>query len=154
MTDQDRRVESESEPKNDAPPAESALSLLSTKEVKKLHNRSRSLRALSFFWLLAAALCVVFTATAAPQTVGSIIYPVYAGLAVLAAIGSFLFKTWSRLLSMALCVLLLIAFPIGTIFGVLGLIALWGSKPLFGSNRISQDQLRAELKLRESNNVA
>jgi hypothetical protein len=96
----------------------------------------------------------VFTATAAPQTVGSITYPVYAGLAVLAAIGSFLFKTWSRLLSMALCVLLLIAFPIGTIFGVLGLIALWGSKPLFGSNRISQDQLRAELKLRESNNVA
>ncbi len=154
MIDQSAMAQSEKELKIDVPGGESVLTSLSTKEVKKLHNLSRSVRTLSFFWLLATALCIVYTYTATPQTIGSIIFPTYAVLAAVAAVGSFLFKMWSRIFSMILCVLLLIAFPIGTIFGILGLLVLWGSKRLFGPNRISQSQLKEELERRQLNNVA
>ena len=154
MTDQNAIAQSEkSLPANDAG-GENALTSLSTKEIKKLYNLSRSARALSFFWLLAIALCVGFTATAAPGTMALVMFPTFAVLAGFAAVGIWLFQNWSRILSMILCVILLLAFPIGTIFGILGFIALWGGKRLFGPNRLSQKQLQKELEHRKLSNVA
>jgi len=154
VTDQNAIAQAENNlPANDSSD-DNALTSLSTKEIKKLYSLSRSVRALSFFWLLSIALCVVYTYTAAPGTMALIMFPTFAVLAAFAAVGSWLFQNWSRILSMILCVILLLAFPIGTIFGILGFIALWGSKRLFGPSRLSQKQLQKELEQRKLNNAA
>jgi Protein of unknown function (DUF2569) len=149
VTDQNAIAQSENNLTANNSGDQNTLTSLSTKEIKKLYNLSRSVRALSFFWLLVIALCVVFTATAAPGTMALVMFPTFAVLAAFAAVGIWLFQSWSRILSMVLCVILLLAFPIGTIFGVLGFIALWGSKRLFGPNRLSQKQLHKELEHRK-----
>jgi len=154
VTDQNAIAQTESNPPVNDSGDDNALTSLSTKEIKKLYNLSRSVRALSFFWLLAIALCVVYSATATPGTMALVMFPTFAVLAAFAAVGSWLFQNWSRILSMLLCVILLLAFPIGTIFGILGFIALWGSKRLFGPNRLSQKQLQKELERRKLDNVA
>ena len=82
------------------------------------------------------------------------IYPIFAVLAGFAVFGSWRFRNWGRILSMMLCVVLLLEIPMGTIIGVLGFIALWRGKRLFGPNRLSQDQLRTELEYRKLNSVA
>ena len=154
MTDQNAITQSENSLPANGSRDGNSLTSLSTKEIKKLYNLSRSVRALSFFWLLAVALCVVYTYAATPGTMALIMFPTFAVLAAFAAVGSWLFQNWARILGMILCVILLLAFPVGTIFGVLGFIALWGSKRLFGPNRLSQNQLQKELEHRKSNNVA
>lgn len=154
MADQNAIAQSENTPPANGSGDDNALTSLPTKEIKKLYNLSRSVRALSFFWLLAISLCVVYTATATPGTLALVMFPTFAVLAAFAAVGIWLFQNWSRILSMILCVILLLAFPIGTIFGILGLSALWGSKRLFGPNRLSQKQLQKELEHRKLNNVA
>jgi len=111
-------------------------------------------RTLCFFWLLAIAMAVVSIFAAQPGSAAPVIGAVFAVLAAVAFVGTWRFKHWGRILSIALCVAILLAFPWGTIFGILGLAAFIGSKPLFGDNRLSQQQLRQEIEYRKANNVA
>lgn len=134
--------------------AESPLGSLSTKEVKKLYRRARSVRTLCFFWLLAIAMSVVFIYAAPPGSATPLIGSGFAVLAAVAFVGTWRFQHWGRILSIVLCVAILPVFPWGTIFGILGLAALIGSKPLFGSNRISKEQLQQELERRKGLSVA
>ena len=59
-----------------------------------------------------------------------------------------------HLLSIALCIAIPPFLIWGTVFGVLRLLTLVGSKRLFGPDRISLAQLRDEVNYRKANNVA
>jgi hypothetical protein len=136
----------------DTADTENPLRLLSTKETRNLYRRARSIRTLCFFWLLAIAMSLVFIFSASP---GSMTIPICSAFVVLAAaafFGTWRFQHWGRILSIALCVAILPVFLWGTIFGILGLVALIGSKPLFGPHRFSQRQLREEMEHRKTNN--
>src|SRR5882762_10182597 len=133
--------------------ADSPLRSLSTKAVKNLYRRARSVRTLCFFWLLAIAMAVVSIFAAQPGSAAPVIGAVFAVLAAVAFVGTWRFKHWGRILSIALCVAILLAFPWGTIFGILGLAALIGSRPLFGGNRLSQEQLQREIEYRKAHTV-
>ena len=130
------------------------LQSLPTKAVKSLYRRARSLRTLCFFCLLVIAMCVVSIFAAQPGSAAQIIGTIFALLAAATFFGMWRFQHWGRILGIALCVLLLPIFPWGTIFGILGLAALIGSKPLFGEGRFSQEQLRQEVEHRKVSHVA
>ena len=134
--------------------AESPLRSLSTKTVKSLYRRARSVRTLCFFWLLVIAMSIVSIFAAQPGSAAPVIGGVLSLLAAAAFFGTWRFQHWGRILSIVLCVAILLIFPWGTIFGILGLAALIGSKPLFGDNRLSQQQLQQEIEYRKANNVA
>lgn len=133
---------------------ESPLPSLSTKAVKSLYRRARSLRTLCLFWLLLIAMCVASISAAQPGSAAPVIGASIALLATATFFGMWRFQHWGRILGIVLCVLLLPIFPWGTIFGILGLAALVGSRPLFGEGRYSQEQLRKEIEHRKTSHVA
>ena len=141
-------------PATEALGTEGRLRSMSTKGVRRLYTRARSIRTLCFFWLLAIAMSVLLMYAAPPGSVTIFIAPAFVVLAAVAAFGTWRYEPWGRYLSIALCIAILAVFPWGTLFGVLGLFALIGSKALFGTNRISQEQLHQELQYRKANNVA
>jgi thiol:disulfide interchange protein len=134
--------------------AENPLRSLSTKAVKTLYRRARSVRTLCFFWLLVMAMSIVEIYGAQPGSAVPVVGTVFVLVTAAAFLGTWRFQHWGRILSIALCVVILLVFPWGTIFGILGLAALIGSKPLFGGNRLSQAQLQREIEYRRAHNVA
>ena len=134
--------------------AENPLRSLSTKAVKTLYLRARSVRTLCFFWLLVIAISIVEIYAAKPGSAVPVVGTVFVLVTAAAFLGSWRFQHWGRILSIALCVVILLVFPWGTIFGILGLAALIGSKPVFGGNRLSQAQLQQEIEYRKAHNVA
>lgn len=154
MPDQNNSVSPESARQRDAGGRGSTLAALSTKEVKSLYHRSQSVRALLLFWVFAISLSVAVIGISPSGTSSSVpIYSVFVVLAALAAFGIWRYKPWARVLNIVLCVALLPVFPIGTGVGLAGLIALWGSKRLFGPDRLLQSELKAELEQRRSGDV-
>ena len=127
---------------------------LSTKEVKSFYNLSRGIRALSLFWILAAAMSVVVFSVSAQDPVATSIHVAFIAIAIIAAYGGWKFRVWGRPLGMALSVVLLFAFPLGTVLGALGLLALWRGKRLYGPGGYSYQQLKEELHDRNQRNVA
>jgi len=65
------------------------------------------------------------------------------------AYGSWIRPSWGRILGVLFCILSLFAIPIGTIVGVLGLIAYGRGSSLFGENRYESKILEDELKYRK-----
>lgn len=51
------------------------------------------------------------------------------------------------------CGFMLLGFPLGTILGLLGIIAFVGGKPLFGANKIQHKDLEKEYKFRKKNKL-
>ena len=90
-------------------------------------------------------MCVVSGFAAQAGSIAPVVAPVVGLLAAAPFVGMWRFQHWGRILGIVLCVVLLPIRPWGTIFGVLGLAALVGSKPLFGENRLSLEQLRREI---------
>lgn len=134
--------------------AEDPLRSLSTKAVKTLYRRARSVRTLCFFWLLVIAISIVEIYAAKPGSAIPLVGTVFVLVTAAAFMGTWRFQHWGRILSIALCVVILLVFPWGTIFGILGLAALIGSKALFGPNRLSQAHLQQEVEYRKAHNVA
>lgn len=56
---------------------------------------------------------------------------------------------WGRYFNILLCIFMLIAFPVGTLIGLVGLHALIRGKSLFGESRISSELIRAEYYMRK-----
>ncbi len=71
-------------------------------------------------------------------------------LTIAAVYGSWTRKSWARGLGIVLCVLMLFNFPLGTIIGIFGIISLAKGARLFGPNRITHQQLKAEVAARKS----
>jgi hypothetical protein len=63
-------------------------------------------------------------------------------LIVAAIVGTRRKKEWGRILGIVLCSIMLIGIPIGTFFGIVGLIGYSGAKPLFGPNGIEYSKVK------------
>jgi len=77
-----------------------------------------------------------------------IVFAMQAFLNIIAIIGVILRQSWGRWLGQLVCVFLLFAFPIGTIFGVVGLIGFDGAKLLFNGSKVTVSEVKAELHSR------
>lgn len=123
---------------------------LSTKELRKLWNHSSSIRALAFLFFFGAAACILGSmAMMAGKLFFGVYFAIVASLVLfVAGIGLMKRTEWGRVLGFALCGLALILFPLGTIIGILSLMALSCGR-LFGADRLVHGELDAELKHRK-----
>lgn len=155
MTDQATRTSDEDAQMHTATGL-ATVGTLATKDLKRLYNLSRAIRALSLFWLLAASFAILVIASPRSElsATGTAIYSVFALIAAVAAFAGWRFLASGRVLGLAVSAVLLAAFPIGTLFGVLGLVAFWRGKPLFGAGRLTRESLKAELAQRRMRDAA
>lgn len=133
-----------------------ALRGLSTKDLKALFNHSHTIRALIFLWFLGLALILlVIAGTARMGTANAMGVPLLLLGALLAACiyGCWHRPSWGYPVGIVVCVLILMAFPIGTLCGLLGLFAFVNGKRLFGPDRLTHEQLKAEVAFRKANNI-
>jgi hypothetical protein len=143
---------------------DAALRRMNTKEVKKLYNHSRSIGALVFLWSLglgATILGVIAMSSLKGKALeeGPSSGVLIAIVGVMVAIyGAAVYscwtrQSWGRVLGIVLCALMLLNFPLGTLIGIFGLIALIGGSRLFGPDRLTHAQLKAEVAYRKANNI-
>ncbi len=127
---------------------------LTTKELRKFWNHSSSIRALVFlfFFVGVAGILVTWVLMAGKQFLGAYFSLCLTVIVFISGVGLMKRSEWGRSLSMVLCVLALIAFPLGTIIGILSLMAL-GCGKLFGPERFVHRELDEEMKYRKRNRV-
>lgn len=132
---------------NVAPSSEKQLSDLDFKEIKKLHHSSRNVNAINI--LLSIGLVFMAIAALFPEMGDPTLRAIFIGLAVfyaIAVIGIYKRTPWGRVLGIIACTISLINIPIGTIIGGFGLYAFISAPQLFGKNRITHKEIKAELK--------
>lgn len=127
---------------------------LTTKELRRYWNHSSSIRALVFlfFFVGVAGILVTWVCMSGKQYLETYLSLCVTVIVIISGVGLMKRSGWGRGLSMVLCVVALIAFPLGTIIGVLSLMALSCGK-LFGPERFVHRELDAELKYRKRNRV-
>ena len=129
------------------------FSNLDFNSLKKLYHRSCNVNAITF--LLGLGLIFLLVASFLPSDEGShSLRFVFIGLAVFYAIaifGLFNRSSWGRILGIIVCIISLINIPIGTLIGIFGLFAFFGSPQLFGIDRIKHKALKSDFKLQKSN---
>ena len=122
---------------------------LSRDDIERLYKNSRSLGALGVF----ASISIVFQIIALIGNGGGsgsgivIAMVITATLATICAFGR---PEWGRTLGIMTCIPILIAFPIGTLLGALGIIAYSKSPELFGENRVTHKELS---RLKKESNI-
>lgn len=132
------------------------LQSLDSKKIKQLYNAQRSINALCILWILGTAVLALY---AISQIVRHASQPVailgivgftslLLSLNVATLIGIYKRTVWGRVLGMIFCAFSLSAMPLGTIVGILGLIAFVRSGDLFGPGRILPDDLSSEYNRR------
>lgn len=136
---------------------------LSFSQLKKLRNDSHSIRALMvllFLVGLGVGLTLLLMLVALGQDgfkfshVGPRVFwlsPV-AAFALVGGVGLVQRSLWGRVFAMVLCVCMLWMLPIGTIVGILSLIAL-SNKKLFGPQQLQHKALEAEFRHRKRNRI-
>jgi len=129
---------------------------LSTKELKKLRNDSSSIRALSVLWILGAVILLVAAGVADADEVGipPVVFAILGVLQLATAIACWTWSTAGRWMGLLVCLLMVPGVPIGTLIGLLGLVAFARSGSLFGSQRISVLDVKAEFWRRRREGVA
>src|ERR1035437_7369701 len=135
-----------------------------TGKLKKLRNDSHSIRAvyaLLFIGVVVSIIGVVVTFFSLFVSKGPEMaipgLPIVLGCGVfylVTLIGLMKRTAWGRVLGCILGGLALLAFPIGTLIGVLILVALGRSKELFGPDHLDHKSLEAEWKYRKKNKIA
>ena len=138
-----------------------ALWELSWKEIRKLYLASVNVRALGVLYGLGAVGAVIGGAMVAFSPAGSqtetgvplagigAIVLVLGLIYVAACVSSFTRPVWGRWLGMVLCVLSLFSFPLGTLIGIIGIIAYAQGGRLFGPERLMHKDLAAVYKQRK-----
>lgn len=140
-----------------------ALKDMSTKDLKKLFNHSNTIRTLIFLWCLGAVLMAIAGPillvagttgkNASEMPIFGIIYLIGAVVQAAAIYGCWHRLPWGRRMGMIICVLSLPSFPIGTAIGIMGLMAFGKGKCLFGPDRLTHAQLKAEVAYRKAHNI-
>jgi hypothetical protein len=136
---------------------------LSTRELKKLFNHHSSITALSCLWSLGAAAAVLFVPTLlfglareggeAEFLIAAVLFLI-AVFQLITVIGCYRRDSWARTCGIVVCSVMLINVPIGTLLGILGLVAFIRGERLFGPDRYVGRELKAELKRRKKLKVA
>jgi len=145
---------------------------MDTKELKKLRDASLCIRVLGLLWVAVAIFSFLIvagmasmamdrtTAIMAPQTMDRLAPIVISFCLVtgvltgIASVCALLRPVWGRPVGMVICCLSLIHFPIGTLIGIIGLIAFSRGVKLFGPNRWLHSAIIAEWQQRKRNKVA
>ena len=132
-----------------------------TKELKRLRNDSHSIRTVAALIILGVGIFILIMMTilansGESSTMGaaefSVIF-VIIGFQSFVALGLLKRPAWGRVVGFVAGALMLIGFPIGTLIGILFLIALGRGGRLFGPQRLVHKELEAEWKYRRKNKV-
>lgn len=123
-------------------PKDNKFSHLSNEEIKKLNKYSSDINYIgigSIFFAFAALTPFVSggESTYKEMVVGGVAF-LYA---IISTYGCFARPSWGALTGFLTAFLMLLLFPIGTIFGALGLRALSNGQLLFGDGRITNNEL-------------
>jgi hypothetical protein len=144
-----------------APAGRNHFKDIATADLKKLRNDSHSIRTFSVLLILGAALMIVGVVVSLLRNEGGatmgmaelVIVGAAGGLNLLTAIGLMKRRIWARYLAMIMAVLALLGFPIGTLIGILLLVALGRSARLFGSDRLDHKMIDTEWRYRKANKI-
>jgi len=130
---------------------------LDMKELKRICNHSQTIRTIGILSVCVAILgvAIVFFSLwsrwyAVSVLGGGIGLLMFCGFV---AYGSWRRPSWGRILGVLFCISSLFAIPVGTIVGVLGLIAYGRGSALFGGNRYERKILEDELKYRKKHKI-
>ncbi|HUL95544.1 MAG TPA: hypothetical protein VLT89_06005 [Usitatibacter sp.] len=134
-----------------------ALWAMSYKEVRRLYLASSNIQALGGLYALGALLDLFlgYSYFTAPETYrrGPVnLVPFFMAFAVpsiVAAVTSFTRPGWARWLGVVLCLLSLVAIPLGTLIGIWGLFAYGRGARLFGPDRFRHREVVEVYKQRE-----
>jgi hypothetical protein len=137
-----------------------ALWDLTWKDIRKLYLASVNIRALGVLYAIGAfgvlAVGGVILATPAATTARSgiealpmALLGVIGVVEIAGAVTSFTRPVWGRWLGVALCVLSLLSFPLGTLIGIIGLIAYAQGGKLFGPDRFMHKDVAEVYKQRK-----
>ena len=124
------------------------------KTLKKVRNNSSTIQTLGWLWIIGSVLNVAvgFIALVNAGSMALINLGIGA-FAAFAAYGAIRRPYWGKTVGMILCCIALIGFPIGTIIGIMGLIAFSEKAPLFGPNKLSHKDICDEFKYRKRHKV-
>ena len=132
---------------------------LSWKDLRNLYLASVNIRAIGVLNILGAVIVIAalaipaMTSSSAPANASLVPLFVFMGLAsglsVLMAWTAFSRPRWGRWFGIAMLVVGLINFPIGTLISVVGLIAYVRGRRLFGDGRIEHKELAEVYKQRK-----
>ncbi len=136
-----------------------ALAELNYKQLRKLYHRSINIRTLNFLICIAAIFMgfsvvgLVMSLSQMPSRMVSflIIFILIFILELVTFIGVFLRADWGRFMGIICSILIMLNFPVGTLFGIAGLFAFFGAPELFGPDRIKHAEVRKEFKHRKRN---
>ena len=134
---------------------------IATPVLKKLRNDSSSIRTFAVLLLLGvvlmlAALLVPVFSDNAGGSVGMAELAIIGGFSAFnlaTAIGLLKRSTWGRVLGFVSAAFALVGFPIGTLIGILVLVALGRGGRLFGPARLDHKALQREWKYRKANKI-
>lgn len=137
--------------------AKNDFSRFDTKRLKALYNASRTVRTLCVLWALGVILLPFVIVVAMGDKEGDpqgrmMGIALVVGLIALKAgafVGCLKQTEWGRALGIVDCILFLLGFPVGTLIGIIGLVALIPNKELFGPDALDFKALKAEYKLRK-----
>ncbi len=129
---------------------------IDTKALKKLRNNSHTIRSLGLVNALVCLLVIVIFVVVFPRFENVVVSLIIIGIFMLCAVsvyGLWWRPNWGRTLGFISCTLMLIAFPISTIIGALGLFALAKGGVLFGPHCHQHQALETEWKYRKRNKI-
>ena len=132
-----------------------ALANTSTKQLRALYYYSVAIQQLSLLWLFSACCVGTLLLPLSISLVPVQSAPSEAAMAAfislgLVGLGGFIRAGWCRLLGLFLSVLLLAAFPVGTVLGLIGIVCYARGRRLFGRNRVSHALLKREYEHRQA----
>jgi hypothetical protein len=122
------------------------------KDLKKLYLASVNIRALGILYGLGALGGLVAGVLLVNGSMESGLAFVLLGsgvVSVAACISSYTRPGWGKVVGILLCILSLFNFPLGTLIGILGLIAYYNGGKLFGPNRLLHKDVVAVYKVRK-----
>ena len=126
---------------------------LDFKRLKKMYHRSSNVNVITF--LLGLGMIFITFAALAPDSTNSIEMRIFlfglASLYAIAVVGLFKRTAWGRILGIMISILTLFGFPLGTLIGACGLFAFFGAPQLFGKNRVTHREVKAEFYLQKAN---
>lgn len=136
-------------------PASLALEALDYEKLRRLWSISRSISSLGAFWAFSGIVTVclgamMLSSQEQDTSLALLLMPYGLVVAVVGPYSAWARPGWGRAVCMVLSALSLGTVPVGTLLGILSLIALGKARPLFGDNRIPHDAVEAAFKARTS----
>ncbi len=129
----------------------SRLADLEFNELKKLFYRSSNVRVIAVLISIAAVVLAITPFLVPEPPLHPFIYILLAIFYTVTVVGLFKRTYWGRGLGIVVSIISLINIPFGTIVGLFGLFAFIGSPRLFGEDRLTHQELKAEFNLQKAN---